>query len=119
MSAQQPVGYIALVRNNQNFRLLWFGQIISLRYGMLPIVRETGGLKDTVLSFNEDTGEGNGFSFTNYNAHDMLYTIRRALRICSEEALRVKLQRAAMAGDYSWQHSAVKYIDLYRSMRGR
>jgi starch synthase len=95
------------------------GQIISLRYGTLPIVRETGGLKDTVFSYNEITGEGNGFSFTNYNAHDMLYTIRRALTIYRDKAVWAKLQRAAMAGDYSWQHSAERYIDLYRSMRGR
>jgi starch synthase len=95
------------------------GQIISLRYGTLPIVRETGGLKDTVLSYNETTGEGNGFSFTNYNAHDMLYTIRRALQFYKDEEIWTKLQGAAMSGDYSWRSSAVKYIDLYRSMRGR
>ena len=51
--------------------------MLALRYGTIPIVRETGGLKDTVISYNEYTGEGNGFSFTNYNAHDMLYTIRK------------------------------------------
>lgn len=95
------------------------GQLISLRYGTLPIVRETGGLKDTVLSYNEITGEGNGFSFTNYNAHDMLYTIRRALKFYKDKEIWINLQRAAMSGDYSWQSSAAKYIDLYRSMRGR
>ena len=53
-------------------------QLIAMRYGCLPIVRETGGLNDTVRSYNSETGEGHGFSFTNYNAHDMLYTINRA-----------------------------------------
>ena len=95
------------------------GQLISLRYGTLPIVRETGGLKDTVRSYNEKTGEGNGFSFTNYNAHDMLYTIRRALHLYSDKAIWTKLQRKAMAGDYSWRHSAREYAQLYRSLKGR
>ena len=56
-------------------------QLIALRYGTVPIVRETGGLRDTVLSYNEFTGEGNGFSFFNYNAHDMLHVIERALKL--------------------------------------
>ena len=55
------------------------GQLIAMKYGAVPIVRETGGLNDTVQSWNETTNEGNGFSFKNFNAHDMLYTIRRAL----------------------------------------
>lgn len=93
------------------------GQLISLRYGTLPIVRETGGLKDTVLSYNEETGEGNGFSFTNYNAHDMLHTIRRALTVYQHKTLRNKLIRAAMTCDYSWQSSAGKYMELYRSLK--
>lgn len=93
------------------------GQLISLRYGTLPIVRETGGLKDTVLSYNEQTGEGNGFSFADYNAHDMLYTIRRALSIYKRKTLRNKLIKAAMSCDYSWQSSAVKYMELYRLMK--
>lgn len=93
------------------------GQLISLRYGTLPIVRETGGLKDTVLSYNEVTGEGNGFSFSNYNAHDMLYTIRRALSIYPRKTLRNKLIKAAMSCDYSWQSSAGKYIELYQTLK--
>ncbi len=93
------------------------GQLISLRYGTLPIVRETGGLKDTVLSYNEQTGEGNGFSFADYNAHDMLYTIRRALSIYKRKTLRNKLIKAAMSCDYSWQSSAGKYMELYRLMK--
>lgn len=93
------------------------GQLISLRYGTLPIIRETGGLKDTVLSYNEQTGEGNGFSFTNYNAHDMLHTIRRAIAIYNRKTLRNKLIKAAMSCDYSWQSSAGKYMDMYRTMK--
>lgn len=92
------------------------GQLISLRYGTLPIVRETGGLKDTVQPYNELTGEGNGFSFNNYNAHDMLYTIRLALNICQKKTLRNKLRKSAMSCDYSWQNSAGKYIDLYHKL---
>jgi len=92
------------------------GQIISLRYGTLPIVRETGGLKDTVISYNEETGEGNGFSFAHYNAHDMLFTIKRALSIYKRKTLYNKLRKAAMSCDYSWQNSADKYMELYHSV---
>ncbi len=93
------------------------GQLISLRYGTLPIVRETGGLKDTVISYNEETGEGNGFSFPSYNAHDMLYTIKRATGICKKKTLLNKLRKAAMSCDYSWNNSADKYMELYHSLR--
>lgn len=93
------------------------GQLISLRYGTLPIVRETGGLKDTVHSYDETAKEGNGFSFTNYNAHDMLYTIRRAIGIFHQKALQNKLIKAAMSCDYSWNSSADRYLELYRSMK--
>lgn len=93
------------------------GQLISLRYGTLPIVRETGGLKDTVLSYNEASGEGNGFSFTNYNAHDMLHTIRRAIEICHKKTLRNKLRKAAMSCDFSWRSSAEKYINMYNQLQ--
>lgn len=93
------------------------GQLISLRYGTLPIVRETGGLKDTVLAYNEVTKEGNGFSFANYNAHDMLYTIKRAINIYHQKTLRKKLIKTAMSSDYSWQSSAGKYMDLYHVLK--
>lgn len=92
------------------------GQLISLRYGTLPIVRETGGLKDTVISYNEETGEGNGFSFTNYNAHDMLYTIRRALSFYRKKTLWDKIRKSAMSCDYSWQSSAGHYMELYQML---
>jgi starch synthase len=92
------------------------GQLLALRYGSLPIVRETGGLKDTVTSYNEITREGNGFSFTNYNAHDMLYTIRRAVDFYKDKDLWNELVKRAMLEDNSWNKSAQRYIDLYSSM---
>ena len=89
-------------------------QMMSLRYGTVPVVRETGGLRDTVLSYNKYTEEGNGFTFFNYNAHDMLATVRRALRYYREkkDVWRVLMKRG-MEGDYSWTHSAKEYIRLY------
>ncbi|HHW70311.1 MAG TPA: glycogen synthase GlgA [Clostridiales bacterium] len=92
-------------------------QLFSLRYGTIPIVRETGGLKDTVQSYNEFTGEGNGFSFTDYNAHDMLYTIRRAIEYYYKEDIWDMLIRRGMTGDYSWKRSASKYIELYNMLK--
>ncbi|MBR4539185.1 MAG: glycogen synthase GlgA [Clostridia bacterium] len=92
-------------------------QMVSLRYGTLPIVRETGGLRDTVLSYNEATGAGNGFTFFNYNAHDMLYVIRRAVFFYREKQDVWKLlQHRAMTGDYSWAHSAEMYLSLYKDI---
>ena len=92
-------------------------QMIALRYGTLPIVRETGGLRDTVLSYNEANNAGNGFTFFNYNAHDMLFTIRRALYFYHQatDVWRM-LQHRAMTGDYSWDHSAEVYLSLYNDM---
>jgi len=96
-------------------------QMIAMRYGTLPIVRETGGLRDTVLSYNEETGMGNGFSFFNYNAHDMLHTIERALDFYQNKPDVWKtLQERGMKGDYSWSHSAKDYLNLYlRLVEGR
>lgn len=92
-------------------------QLISLRYGTVPIVRETGGLNDTVHAYNEYTHEGNGFSFTNYNAHDMMYTIRRALSFYHQKPEDWKrLMKTGMRADYSWEHSAKQYVELYQSM---
>jgi starch synthase len=93
------------------------GQLISMRYGTLPIVRETGGLKDTVISLQEETGEGNGFCFMNYNAHEMLFTIRRALEIFKKKTLRTKLIKAAMSQDFSWDIPSLKYMELYDKLK--
>jgi len=89
------------------------GQIISLSYGTLPIVREVGGLKDTVKPYNEYTGEGNGFSFWAYNAHDMLYTIERAVELYKQPKVWNNIVRSAMKCDYSWEESAKNYINVY------
>ncbi len=89
-------------------------QLMSLRYGTLPIVRETGGLKDTVEPYNEYEGTGTGFSFANYNAHEMLDSIRYAERIYYDKKRDWnKLVDRAMAKDYSWNASALKYQELY------
>ena len=94
-------------------------QLIALRYGTIPIVRETGGLRDTVLSYNEYTGEGNGFSFFNYNAHDMLHVIERACDYYhNHKDVWTLLQQRGMSGDYSWTNSAGKYMDLYKGLVG-
>ena len=92
-------------------------QMIAMRYGTVPIVRETGGLRDTVLSYNEFNDEGNGFTFFNYNAHDMLHTIERATDYYRNHPdIWQKLQIRGMKGDYSWKHSACEYIKLYESL---
>ena len=91
-------------------------QMIAMRYGTLPIVRETGGLKDTVMPYNEVTGEGNGFSFTNYKAHDMLYTIRYALQSLTDRDVHLSLVKRAMASDFSFDRCARAYAELYRSV---
>ncbi|MBR5344774.1 MAG: glycogen synthase GlgA [Clostridia bacterium] len=94
-------------------------QMIAMRYGTVPIVRETGGLRDTVLSYNEFTGEGNGFTFFNYNAHDMLHVIQRAMKYYHDEPeIWRTLQERGMNGDYTWDRSAAKYVELYRGMLG-
>ena len=89
-------------------------QMIAMAYGTLPIVRETGGLRDTVLSYNEFTGDGNGFSFLNYNAHDMLHVIERAVRIWKEDQKTwKKLAKRAMGEVYDWDRSAQAYREVY------
>ncbi|WBL14243.1 glycogen synthase GlgA [Sutcliffiella sp. NC1] len=95
------------------------GQLIAMRYGTIPIVRETGGLNDTVFPYNEEINEGNGFSFTNYNAHDMLFTIRRAISLYKEKEVWNRLVKNAMSRDYSWASSAFKYNKLYSSLSTR
>ncbi len=88
-----------------------------MRYGTIPLVRETGGLRDTVLSYNEISGEGNGFTFFNYNAHDMLHTIERAISFYQEQPeIWRTLQIRGMKGDYSWKQSAERYLKLYQGL---
>ena len=89
-------------------------QIIAMRYGTLPIVRETGGLKDTVQPYNEFTGEGTGFSFSNFNGDEMGDAVFRAARLFwdNRDAWN-QLVTQAMSQDFSWTRSADKYLDLY------
>lgn len=96
------------------------GQLIAMRYGTLPLVRETGGLKDTVLSYNEVTGEGNGFSFSNINAHDFLYTVERAVGIYhSRKDTWNKIVKNALKANYSWEKSARAYSRLYEKLASK
>lgn len=95
------------------------GQLIAMKYGAVPIVRETGGLNDTVTPWNEYTGEGNGFSFANFNAHDMLFTIRRALHFYHDQAVWPVIVKQAMVKDYSWAQSAYRYNQLYAELISR
>lgn len=89
-------------------------QMIAMRYGTVPVVRETGGLKDSVINFDKYiTPEGNGFSFANFNAHELLFTIKRGLTCFAEKPLWEKIVYNAMHSDNSWNRSAQAYADLY------
>lgn len=91
-------------------------QLISLRYGTIPVVRRTGGLADTVQAFDPTQGSGNGFDFVTYNAHDMLDAISRAVDTYYNKDLWGAVMQNAMKGDYSWKKSAKLYKDLYKSL---
>ena len=94
-------------------------QMIAMRYGTVPVVRETGGLKDTVPPYRWDTGEGRGFSFADINAYDMVWVIREAVDLYhqNKEAWK-KLQIAGMTADFSWDGPAREYEDIYCSITG-
>ena len=94
-------------------------QMIAMRYGTVPIVRETGGLKDTVSPYNQFTGEGNGFSFSNINAHELLFTAKYACDIYrhNQEAWQALVENG-MKGDYGWNGKAAQYLELYGSLLG-
>lgn len=92
------------------------GQLISLRYGSIPIVREIGGLKDTVKPFNAETGQGNGFVFSNYNAHEMLQVIEQAVLLYQDRKQWAKIVKNAMRSDNSWRSSASEYRELYEKL---
>ena len=94
-------------------------QLISFRYGTIPIVRETGGLKDTVEAYNEFENTGDGFSFTNYNAHEMLKIVNYAKFIFFEKKAKWnKMVERGMNKDFSWGNSRIKYEDLYNYLIG-
>lgn len=92
------------------------GQLIAMRYRSVPIVRETGGLKDTVQPYNESTGEGTGFTFAHYNAHDMLYTVERAVELYHDEEAWSSLMANLKKKDFSWRKSAQQYASLYEQL---
>jgi len=94
------------------------GQLIAMRYGCLPIVRKTGGLQDTVQSYNKEDGTGNGFTFANYNAHEMSDTINEAVKIFHNKEEWIKIVKNAMNSDYSWRESAKQYQEIYKQMIG-
>ena len=94
-------------------------QMIAMRYGTVPVVRETGGLKDSVINFDKySTPEGNGFSFANFNAHELLFTIKRGLTCYAAKPLWEKIVYNAMHSDNSWNRSAQAYADLYTKIAG-
>lgn len=94
-------------------------QLMSMRYGTLPIVRETGGLKDTVVPYNEYENTGDGFFFANYNAHDMLHVIKYALDVFENHKDRwQEMMQRAMRHDFSWKASAKEYEKLYDMLLG-
>ena len=93
-------------------------QLIAMRYGTLPIVREAGGLKDTVIPYNEFTGEGTGYSFANINAHELLFTIKNAMDVYKNDRdNHNRLIKNAMKQDIDWKKSAEKYLQLYEQTR--
>lgn len=94
-------------------------QMIALRYGNIPIVREVGGLKDTVIPYNEYTGEGNGFSFANYNGEEFLKVIEYALETYKDKKKWKNLFKSALKVRFTWEKSAGKYMDIYKTLNKR
>ncbi len=93
-------------------------QLYSLKYGTIPIVRETGGLADTIINFNPKTGEGTGFVFRDYSSQALYKAVARAVRTFKNQVQWKKLMGNAMAQDFSWEASAEKYAELYQKACG-
>ncbi|HRU83873.1 MAG TPA: glycogen synthase GlgA [Eubacteriales bacterium] len=91
-------------------------QMIAMRYGTIPVVRETGGLKDTVEPFDEASGTGTGFTFKNYEGKDMLDAVARAAKAYSDRAVWETIQKNAMKKDFSWNKSAEEYVKIYQNL---
>lgn len=89
------------------------GQLIAMRYGAVPVVRATGGLKDTVRTFHEASGEGNGFCFNDYNAHAFLFTVKKALQVYRQPGKWNRLAEEARGADFGWENSARAYLEMY------
>lgn len=114
--AQKIYGGADLFLMPSKYEPCGLGQMIAMRYGTVPIVRETGGLKDTVEPFNPQTGKGTGFTFKTYHPYDMLDAVWRALGIYFDKGLYKKVQSNCMKSDFSWTASAKKYADIYNSL---
>jgi starch synthase len=95
------------------------GQLISFKYGTVPIVRKTGGLADTVTEFNPKTGEGEGFVFEGYGSSALLAAVKRACDTYKKKTIWSKLQEKIMELDYSWDASAKKYLELYQAAKAK
>jgi len=91
-------------------------QLYSLKYGTIPVVRETGGLKDTIKKFSSSSGKGNGFLFEEYSGKALLAAIKRALKIYGDKKMWNLLMKNAMEMDFSWEKSAEKYVTLYEKI---
>lgn len=101
-----------------NYEPCGIGQLIALRYGSVPVVRETGGLKDTIIPYDKYTKKGNGFRFADYNAHEMMYALKRALSAYENYEEWKQIVENAMNSDYSWKESAREYKALYEKLTG-
>src|SRR5437763_282298 len=91
------------------------GQLIAMRYGSVPIVHAVGGLADTVQEYDPSTGEGNGFTFTNYDPWEFFAAIVRALELYRFKDTWRRLQQCNMAADHSWHASAMRYVEVYHN----
>ena len=93
-------------------------QLLAMRYGAIPVVRETGGLADTVIPYNRFTDEGTGFSFRNYSADELYNASRAAIELyCGDKAAWQRLTARAMAADFGWSRSAGEYLHLYKTLK--
>jgi len=102
-----------------NYEPCGIGQIVAMRYGTIPVVRETGGLKDTVQQYDKYTQTGNGFVFSDYNAHEMMYALKKALGSYANYAEWNQIVHNAMAADFSWTNSAKEYKKLYEQLANK
>ncbi len=91
-------------------------QMIAMKYGAVPVVREVGGLRDSVTNYNKFSGKGNGLVFSNFNAHELLFTVKRAISYFEEETVWEKLVLNAMHTDHSWTRSAIEYKKIYEKV---
>ncbi len=114
--AQRIYGASDIFLMPSNYEPCGIGQLIAMRYGAAPVVRETGGLKDTVHQYDKYASTGNGFVFSNYNAHEMMYALKRALSTYGNFDIWIKIVSNAMTSDYSWTESAREYKELYEKL---